>query len=79
MENKNRNKITNPFYIDVINALVRFDTDYRPSQEEILSEPIWLSSHTKFSKSIVRDWDKKRMRFMYDLFHPSSEHLLSKT
>ena len=64
------NGITNPFYSDLVKAIIRFNHDYRPSTEEILTEQIWFSNHTKFHTTIIRDWNNKGLRFIGDLFNP---------
>ena len=59
---------SNPFWVDVIKALVSFLQCYSPSVKEILSESMWYSDHTKFRDKMIRTWDKKGLRFIYDLF-----------
>ena len=73
-----KNKASNPFYIDVIDALIRFNIQYVPSNEEILTETIWFSEHSNFALSIVKNWDKRGLRFICDLFNPINGRLLTK-
>jgi len=73
-----RDKATNPFYADMLSALIRFNREYKPSDGEIMSEPIWFSNHTKFTKTIVREWDNRGLRFISDLFDPTSGNIISK-
>ena len=73
-----RNQISNPFYKDMIHALIRFSKQYQPSDEEILSETIWFSDHTGFPKGIVKHWDKKGLRFICDLFCPNTGQLYTR-
>lgn len=73
-----KNKTRNPFYMNVLEALIRFSSQYRPSSEQILSETIWFSDHTGFPKTIIREWDKKGLRFVCDLFSPSTNNLYSR-
>ena len=73
-----KNKATNHFYRDLISALVRFSIDHKPSNEEILSEVLWYSDHTKYSNTVVRCWDKKGLRFIGDLFNQITCRLYTK-
>ena len=73
-----RNRISNPFYKDVINALVRFVKDHKPTNDEILTESIWFSDHAGFPRSIIKEWDKRGLRFIGDIFDPYSGCLYSK-
>ena len=73
-----RNRISNPFYKDVISALVRFVKDHKPTNDEILTESIWFSDHAGFPRSIIKEWDKRGLRFICDLFDPYSGCLYSK-
>ena len=63
-----RSKITNHFYGNVIDALIRFTTLYQPTDNEILTESLWFSDHTGFAKSIINEWNTKGLRFVSDLF-----------
>ena len=73
-----RSKTTNQFYVDLISALIKFAIEHKPNAEEIASETIWFSDHTKFSKTIVKRWDENGLRFISDLFNPTSGRLYSK-
>ena len=73
-----RKQVKNPFYADLLRAIIRFNMEYEPSSEEILSETIWFSNHTRFSKTIVKQWDEKGLRFISDLFDPATSVLYSK-
>ena len=71
-----RAKITNSFYMDVINALIMFNTYYEPNNDEILTETIWFSAYSGFPTSIVKKWDSQGLRFICDLFNPVTGCLL---
>ena len=73
-----KTKIVNIFYKDLIEALIRFSTEYKPSSEEILSETIWFSDHTKFPKTIIKGWERKGFRFICDLFNQTTGKLYSR-
>ena len=68
----------NPFWADVIRALASFLKAYSPSVEDILSESIWFSDHTKFKDKMVRQWDTRGLRFINDLFNRATGFLHSK-
>ena len=73
-----KTKIVNIFYKDLIEALIRFSTEYKPSSEEILSETIWFSDHTQFSKTIIKGWERKGFRFICNLFIQTTGKLYSR-
>ena len=73
-----KEKMTNPFYIDLLSALIRFNAEYLPSKDELLTDTIWFSDHTKYHKTIIKSWDKKGLRFIRDLFNTDTGELLSK-
>ena len=73
-----KSKITNEFYSDIIDALIRFTTNYHPSSKEILTETLWFSDHSGFPKSIIKVWNMKGLRFVSDLFDQYSGKLLSR-
>ena len=54
-----RAKITNSFYMDVINALIMFNTYHEPNNDEILTETIWFSAYSGFPTSIVKNGTHK--------------------
>ena len=72
-----RNRISNPFYKDLVNALIRFVKDYKPSNEELVTETIWFSDHAGFPKSIIKEWDRRGLRFICDLYNPLNGILYS--
>ena len=63
-----KNRVKNAFWSDVISAWADFCAIYHPSPSELLTEKLWFSDHTKFKKSIVRQWNQKGLRFIADLF-----------
>ena len=71
-------QVTNPFYKDTLDALIRFTSQYVMNGEEILSETIWFSNHTGFPKSIIKQWNSKGLRFIKDLFNPFTGELYSR-
>ena len=73
-----RNKMTNLFYIVILNVLIKFTIQYEPSIDEVLSETIWFSDHTGFPKSIIKHWDRQGLRFISDMFKPSTGQLCTK-
>lgn len=60
---------TNLFYTDLINALVKFNKEHRPCDEEIITEKIWFSDWTKYETTLIRKWDDKGLRFIGDLYN----------
>ena len=73
-----KSKVTNSFYRNLIDALIRFSVDYKHSCEEILSETIWCSDHTKFSKTVIHEWNNKGLRFIGDLFDKKTGNVYKK-
>ena len=71
-------KISNPFYIDIVEALIQFNKYYNPSKDELLTEMIWFSDHCGFPKGIVKKWDKQGLRFINDLYNPVNRRLYLK-
>ena len=71
-------KIANLFYADMLKALARFNCQYKYSIEDILSEPIGFSNHTKYRKTKVKNWDNHGLRFVSDLFDTNTGNILSK-
>ena len=57
---------------------MKFSEEYRPSTEEILTENIWLSDRTKYKASIVKEWDAKGLRFIQDLYNPTTGAIYTK-
>ena len=50
-----KNKIKNIFWSKVLNAWVDFCSDFRTTPENILTDMLWFSDHTKFKTSIVNE------------------------
>ena len=75
---KIRSKTSNPFWQDVLEAYSRFSIDYEPDTGGIMSESLWFSDYSKFKCSIVRDWDKKGVRFIADLIDENTGQLLTR-
>ena len=73
-----RNTITNPFYVDIINALIDFNLGYKISEDEIITERIWFSDQTKYKTTIVKRWDKNGLRFIGDLYNAKTGVIYSK-
>ena len=73
-----QNKVTNPFYFDLLDALIQFSREYSPTDEEIVTEKIWFSDWTKYETSIVRRWDAKGLRFIGDLYNSENGVIHSK-
>ena len=57
---------------------MKFSEEYRPSTEEILTENIWFSDRTKYKTSIVKEWDAKGLRFIQDLYNPTTGAIYTK-
>ena len=51
---------------------------YSPTVEDILSESLWFSDHTKFKDKMIRQWDGRGLRFINDLFNRTTGVLHSK-
>ena len=73
-----RKELSNPFYVDIINALIQFNHGYNPSVEDILTEHIWFSDRTKYETTIVRKWDDRGLRFIGDLFNAESGRIYTR-
>ena len=73
-----RTKTTNLFYVDLLNALICFNQDYDPSEEDILTERLWCSDWTKYETTIARKWDDKGLRFVGDLFDKNTGKIYTK-
>ena len=63
------NKVTNPFWKEVVTSWADFINAYKPSREEILSSSIWFSHLTKFKSSMIRSWYNRGIRFIADLIN----------
>ena len=64
-----RSKVINPFYVDVLDALLQFNKEYNPSDKEIITDSIWFSDWTKYETTKVSRWDDKGLRFIGDLYN----------
>ena len=73
-----RTKTTNLFYVDLLNALICFNQDYDPSEEDILTERLWCSDWTKYETTIARKWGDKGLRFVGDLFDKNTGKIYTK-
>ena len=73
-----RAKVTNPFYVDLLDAIIQFNRDYKPSDQQILTERIGLSDWTRYETKYVKDWDDKGMRFLGDLYNADTGIIYSK-
>lgn len=60
-------KLQNEFWRDVLNAWARFDTAYKPSLSEVITDKLWCTENTKFKKTIVKRWNNNGLRFIADL------------
>lgn len=72
------NKLCNQFWKNVLEAFACFTRKYHPDVPEILSEMIWFSDHTKFTSSVIRNWQTKGIRFIIDLFDENTGLLHTK-
>ena len=72
-----RDRMSNPFYIDMIDAVMKFNKENQQDDEEILTEKIWYSNWTKFETSMIKMWDEKGLRFIGDLYNPSTGEIYS--
>ena len=61
-------KLTNPFYLNIVQAWIHYNRVYQPSTEEIISDTIWFSNWTKYATTVIRKWDDKGLRFIGDLY-----------
>ena len=68
----------NPFWRDVIDAFSHFSQNFNMNVQQILSESLWFSDHTKFECSIIREWDRKGLRFIADLIDENTGQLHTK-
>ena len=73
-----RDKSNNPFYVDLLSALIQFNRNYCPSEKEIVTDSIWYSDLTKYKMGIVKEWDDKGIRFIGDLYNPNTGKIYSK-
>lgn len=73
-----RQSSTNLFYVDLVNSLIKFNVEYKPSVEEIVSEKIWFCDWTKYKTATIKSWDDKGLRFIGDLYNIDSGNIYSK-
>ena len=74
---KIRSEISNPFWQDVLEAYSRFSIDYNPGFPLILTESLWFSDYSKFKCTIVKEWNKRGLRFLADLIDESTEQVFT--
>ena len=65
----------NVFWKDVFSAWAEFVKIHKPDCTQILSDTLWFSDHTKYTKTIVKNWDTKGLRFIADLIDPTTGKL----
>ena len=76
--NKIRNNVSNPFYTDLLCALIKFAKEHKASEEQILTDKIWFSNWTKFETTIIKSWDNMGLRFIGDLYDINTGRIYSK-
>ena len=69
-------KLRNQFWCDVINAWADFCLDSRKRTDHVLTDNIWFSDHTKSKTGIVKDWNRKVLRFIADIYCKNSGSIL---
>lgn len=74
----------NLFWRDVIDAWADFcvclhNLSSEKDTEQILTEKIWFSDYTKFTMATVKQWDKKGLRFIADLYCKETGQLHDKS
>ena len=70
--------VKNPFWRDVMKAWTEFIKLRRLETDEVLSEKIWCSDHTKYKYETVKYWDAKGFRFINDMVNPATGFLLTR-
>ena len=70
-------KVNNVFWKDVLEAFADFSQNYETDAPLILTENLWFNDFAKFKYTIVKDWDRKGIRFLDDLVDDGG-HLLSR-
>ena len=70
--------IENPFWRDVMKAWTEFIELRRLEIDEVLSEKIWCSDHTKYKYETVKYWDEKGFRFINDMVNPATGFLFTR-
>ena len=73
-----RSDLSNRFYIDIIDALIKFNREYKPCYEEIISEKIWYSDWTKYKTTKISLWDERGLRFIGDLYNQNTGKMYCK-
>ena len=61
-------KLNNQFWSHVILSWADFCAAYKPDVDEVLSDKLWFSDNTRYTKTIINKWDRKGLRFISDLF-----------
>ena len=75
---KRKTETENAFWRDVIQALIEINTALSMTYENIITEPLWYSDHTKFRTSKIVSWEQKGLRFIGDLFNSDTGNLLTR-
>lgn len=75
---KIKDKVSNQFWKDVLEAFASFTREFLPNTTEIMSESLWFSDYTKFRCSVIRNWHLKGIRFIIDLFNENTGLLHTK-
>ena len=73
-----KTKIQNAFWRDVVSSWAEFLRVYTPDNLEVLTDKLWYSDHTRFKRTIVKDWNNKGFRFILDLFCKDTGFLLTR-
>lgn len=73
-----KSQIKNVFWKDVMESLIQFNQLLILEPNAILREKIWFSDYTKFKTSNVKQWDKKGLRFIGDLFNLDNGNILTR-
>ena len=73
-----RNRLTNPLYVDLLDALIKFNREYTQSYEEKKKKKIWFSDFTKYQTTMIRGWDHRGLRFIADLYNTDTGEMYSK-
>ena len=71
-------QLKNKFWVDVLKAWSNFCAAYKPDDDEIMTDKLWFSDNTKYTKTIIKDWDEKGLRFIADIFCKEDSSLHSK-
>ena len=71
-------KINNEFWQNVLEAWIDFVKLYEPCENQLITELLWYTDISKFSNSIVKDWDTKGIRHVADLINNKTGRLYTK-